>query len=256
MAPATDLCKPVSCLKIILVYYIANRPYFEQKGLPVFLDRTYTEEFNAEKPMEPIYSGEWARYNRYQDGTPPPEAMRLPAKLLLVCKGLRSFQADFFSDEPMHWIVSERFLQFLQERKLLEVQYEQCRLEIVSTGNKPITKQTYFLLRLLSSSNDLIDFAQSPQVVSKHKPVSKTAPRKIYYSDFVFYQGAAPAFLVVDDRAYWYTFVCNSDTKQAMESEHFLGFDFYTLAEYTQEMEHRAEKPNLRTYKNVLSKTA
>ena len=203
--------------------------------------------------MEPIYTGEWARYNRYQDGTPLPERMRLPAQLILVCKGLRSVRADFFSDEPMQWIVSERFLKFLQERNLLDVQYEQSRLEIVSTGNKPITNQAYFLLRLLSSSNDLIDFAQIPQVASKHKPLSKTAPRKIYYTDFVFNKGDAPAFLVVDDRAYWYTFLCDSEIKQAIEGENFLGFEFYKLAEYMQEMEHRAEKPSLRTYKNVLS---
>lgn len=253
MVPATSLCKAVNHFKITIVYYIANRPYFEQKGLPVFLDRTYTEKFNTEKPMEPIYSGEWARYNRHQDSAPLPERMRLPAQLILVCKGLRSFQADFFSDEPMQWIVSERFLKFLQERELLAVQYEQSRLEIVSTGNKPITNQAYFLLRLLSSSNDLIDFAQSPQVISRHKPLSKTAPRKIYYTDFVFYKEETPAFLVIDDRAYWYTFLCNSEIKQAIEGENFLGFDFYKLVEYMQEMEHRAEKPSLRIYKSVLS---
>lgn len=202
--------------------------------------------------MQPIYSRDWLFYNRYKDGIPVPESLRLPPKLLLVCKNLRSFTADFFSDEPIEWIVSERFLAFLQNRHLLEGQYEQSELTLVSTGGKQITDRPYFLLRLFGNANGLIDFSRSPQVISRHKPLSKTAPRQVYYSDFIFREVIIPPLFFLDDRNYWYSFICNEEIKQAMEAEKFLGFDFYTLSEYMQEMEHRVERPALATYRNAI----
>lgn len=217
--------------------------------------RVYTEEFNEKRPLQPIYSRDWLFYNRHKDGVPAPKELQLPAKLWLVCKGIKSFTADFYSDEPTEWIVSGRFLSFLQSRHLLEAQYEQSELTLVSTSGKPIADQPYFLLRLFGNANDLIDIDRSPRVPSRHKPLAKTAPRREYYTEFIFRKGTTPPpFFFLDDRNYWYSFICNEEIEQAIKAEKFAGFDFYTLPEFIQEMEHRLEEPAPAIYKGVLNK--
>lgn len=213
-------------------------------GLSIFLDRTFTEKFNEKKPMEGIYSSDWHRYNRHKHGVPVPEQMQLPPKLLMVCKGLKRFQADFFSQHATEWIVSERFFTFLQQRHLLEGQYEQSELTVVSTSNKSITEQPYFLLRLNANANALVDFEKTPTIISPVKPLTKHTPPTVYYPELIFQAGVQPpALFYLDNPSYRYSFFCTEHVKAEMQQEKFLGFDFYTLEEYAQECLFREQYP-------------
>ena len=205
----------------------------DKAGLPIYIHHTFTEEFNEKKPMEGIYSSNWPRYNRHKYGVPVPEAMRLPPKLLMVCKGLKRFNADFFSQHSTEWIVSEHFLTFIKRHQLLEGTYEQSELQLVSTTNKSLTEKLYFLLRLTANANALVNFEKTPKLVSSQKPLTKHTPPDIYYPDFVFQEGVQPPPLFyLDDPSYRYSFFCTEQVKAAMQQEAFAGFNFYSLPEY------------------------
>ena len=226
--------------------YVARslRESQEKRGLPSFIHRVYTEAFNEKDPMQGMYTSNWKRYNRHQDGTPVPESLRLPAQLLLVCKGVKRFNPDFFSDSPIEWLVSAEFRAFLQQHRLLEGHYEESALTVLSDKNKPIADKQYYLLRLIHNDNALIDFAQTPTVVSTQKPLTKHTPPKVYYPDLVFRQGVtAPPLFFLDDPSYWYSFICNEDIKAAMEQEQFQGINFYTLEAYVQDALYREKYP-------------
>lgn len=218
--------------------YVAHRLREPQDklGLPVGIYATFTEEFNEKKPMEALNSRNWRRYNRHKDGVPPPEEFRLPEKLFMVCKGLKRFEADFYTQTPTEWLISRRFLAFLQERHLLDGYYEQSELTIVSPQKKPITDKPYYFLRLLKNDNALIDFASIPKVTSPKKPLTKHTPPTVYYPALHFQAGVQiPPMFFLDDPSYWYSFFCNESVKAEMEEAGFLGFDFYTLEEGVQE---------------------
>ncbi|UOQ55558.1 Imm43 family immunity protein [Hymenobacter cellulosivorans] len=216
--------------------YVASRiPVQNTKlGLPIYIERTFTEVFDEKKPMYSPVPRPWWDYNVYRDGVPVPAHLRLPPKLLMVVKTLRRFNPDFFSDRPREWTVSERFRAFLHKRGLLEGYYEESALTVISTSQKELTTQPYYLLRLFRFDNDLVDFEKTPKVVS---PIQKTplTPPNVYYPELVFQQGAkVPPLFFLNDRSYFYSFFCDEETKRAMEQEQFLGFVFYTLEEYIQ----------------------
>lgn len=205
----------------------------EKLGLFTYIERTFTEEFNEKKPMEPIYSRNWWDYKWYQDGAPIPKEMHLPKQLLMVCKGIKHFKHDFYFDELRQWVISARFRTFLRNKHLLEGYYQESKLTVVSTKNEPIVEQPYYLLRLFRNDNALIDFDSTPKIVSPVTPFTEYTPAKIYYPDLVFRKGAkVPPLFYVDDPSYWPSFFCNEEIMMAMKEERFLGFDFYTLEEY------------------------
>jgi hypothetical protein len=203
-------------------------------GLPIDIERTFTEVFNEKKPMySPIPRPWWGHYG--YSGVMPSDNLRLPAKLLMVCKGLRYFNPDFYSDRARNWIVSARFLEFLQTHGLLQGTYEQSELTVMSTTQKPIASQPYYLLRLFTNSRDLVDFERTTKLVSPVKPFTEFTPPYVYYTDLAFKPDTkVPPLFYLDDRSYFYSFFCNEEIKAAMESAKFLGFDFYTLADYAQ----------------------
>ena len=203
-------------------------------GLPIDVGRVFTEVFNEKKPLLSPVPRPWWDYQRYPEGVEVPKNLRLPAKLLMVCKGLRYFNPDFYSDRPRDWTVSARFLKFLQSRDLLTGCYEQSKLTVVSTTQKPIADQEYHLLRLFCSSNDLVDFDRTRKIVSPIKPFTEFTPPYIYYTELAFKKGVTvPPLFYLDDRSYFYSFFCNEEIKSAMEKDGFLGFIFYTLEEYS-----------------------
>ena len=217
--------------------FIAYRQQESQDklGLPIDIEQTYTEEFNEKKPMVAVNSRNWRDYNRYKDGIPVPDAFRLPAKLIMVLKGIRRFEPDFFTQTGAEWLVSAPFLTFLKKHRLLEGHYEESELTVVSTTKKPLTNKQYYLLHLFKSDNDLVDFEKTPKITSPVKPFTKHTPPMVYYPDLVFKEGVVvPPLLYLHDRSYWHCFICNEDIKVAMEKEHFLGFTFYTFEEYMQ----------------------
>jgi hypothetical protein len=215
----------------------------DKLGLPVDIYCTFTEELNEKKPMEALNSRNWRDYNRFKDGVPVPERFRLPPKLFMVCKGLKRFAPDFFSQTPIEWIVSAQFLAFLHQHKLLEGYYEESKLAVVSTGKKPIADKQYHLLRLFRNDNELIDFDKSLKVLSSQKPLTKHTSRDVYYSDLVFREGAQiPPLFFLDDQSFWYSFICNDDIKTEMEKAQFSGFGFYTLEEYVHERLEREKR--------------
>lgn len=225
--------------------FVAYRPRESQDklGLPTYLEQTYTEQFNERKPMEPLNSNNWRDYNRYKDGLPVPTPFRLPPKMFMVVKGLKRFESDFFSDNPIEWIVSGRFRAFLKDHGLLEGQYEESELTILSTTKKSISDKQYYLLRLLRNNNSLIDFEKTPKIVSPKKPLTKTMPPMVYYPALVFQEGVqTPPMFLLDDRSYWRSFFCTEDIRAAMEQEKFLGFDFYTLEDFVQERLEREKR--------------
>lgn len=227
--------------------YVAHLPHEPQDklGLPTFLHRTFTEEFNEQKPMEGIYSSKWPNYSQLRDGAPVPESLRLPAKLILVCKGIRRFMPDFFTDTPLEWIVSAAFLKFLKSNHLLlEGYYEQSELTLLSATKKPITTKQYYLLRLIKNYNALIEFEKSPKVFSSQKPLTEQTPARFYYSDLVFQRHAqVPPLFFPNDRSYWYSFFCNEEIKTEIEKENFLGIRFHTLEDYAQEQLYYEQYP-------------
>jgi hypothetical protein len=203
-------------------------------GLPIDIERTFTEVFNEKKPLySPIPRPWWGHYG-YSGGMPS-DNLRLPAKLLMVCKDLRYFNPDFYSDRARNWTVSARFLDFLQTYGLLQGTYEQSELTIISTTQKSIASQPYYLLRLFTTDNDLIDFEHTAQLVSPVKPFTELTPPYVYYTDLAFKPDTkVPSLFYLDDESYLYSFFCNEEIKAKMEAEKFLGFDFYTLEEYAQ----------------------
>jgi hypothetical protein len=215
-------------------------------GLPIDMERTFTEVFNEKRPMYSPLPRPWWDYWRRPAGEFP-QNLRLPAKLLMVCKGLRYFNPDFYSDRGRDWTVSARFLEFLQTRGLLQGEYEQSELTVLSTTQKPITSQPYYLLRLFENGNDLVDFERTTKLISPVKPFTELTPPYVYYTKLAFkLDTKVPPLFYVDDRSYFYSFFCNEEIKAAMEAEKFLGFDFYTLEEYAQlriERERRRATP-------------
>ncbi|RZJ57392.1 MAG: hypothetical protein EOO55_03500 [Hymenobacter sp.] len=215
--------------------FITYRPWEAQDkiGLPIDIEQTYTEVFNENKPMEALNSRDWRRYSRHHDGVPVPPEFKLPPHLIMVCKGLRKFNPDFFTQTITEWIVSAPFLAFLKKHQLLEGYYEESTLSVVSTANKPIATKQYHFLRIIKNDNDLIDFEKTPKVISPKKRLTKHTPPTIYYPDLIFKEGVEiPKMLFLDDPSYWYSFICAAEVKEEMEQLAFLGFDFYTLADY------------------------
>lgn len=218
--------------------FVIYRPWEPQNklGLPIYIERTYTDEFNEKKPMEAINSRNWRRYNRHKDGVPVPEGLRLPLKMFMFCKGLKRFESDLYSDGLGQWVVSAPLLKFLKEHRLLEGYYEESELIVVSTSKKPITNKQHYLLRFFQNHNDLVDFQSTPKVVFPKKPLTEHTPPTIYYPELVFREEVqVPAMFYLDDPSYWYALICNEDIKAHMEQEKFLGFEFFTLQEYVQE---------------------
>jgi hypothetical protein len=204
-------------------------------GLPIDIERIFTEVFNEKKPMYSPIPRPWWGYSYYPVGEKPPENLRLPAKLLMVCKGIRYFNPDFYSDRPRDWTVSARFLDFLQTRGLLQGEYEQSELTVMSTSQKLITSQPYYLLRFFDFGNKLVDFERTTKLVSPAKPFTELTPPYVYYPELAFEADTkVPPLFYLNDRSYFYSFFCNEEIKAAMEKEKFLGFDFYTLEEYAQ----------------------
>jgi hypothetical protein len=204
-------------------------------GLPIFLDRTFTEVIDEKKPMYSPVPRPWWDYHASRDGVPVPEPLRLPPKLFMVVRKQRRFTPDFFCDKPGYWIVSERFRAFLRARGLLEGHYEESALTIVSTGQKVLATPPYYLLRLFRDDNDLVDFANTPTVVSPVKPFTRFTQPYVYYPELVFRPGVAvPPLFFLHDCSYYYSFFCDEETKQALEQEQFLGLVFYTLEAYMQ----------------------
>ncbi len=204
-------------------------------GLLTDVSRTFTEVFNEKKPMQSPLPRPWWDYKRYPEAVLVPENLRLPAKLIMVCKGIRYFNPDFYSDRPRDWTVSARFLEFLQTHGFLKNCYEQSELTVVSTTQKPIADQEYYLLRLFCSSNDLVDFERSGKIISPVHPFTEYTPPYVYYSSLFFKEDAiVPPLFYLDDRSYFYSFFCNEEVKAEMEKAKFTGFDFYTLEEYAQ----------------------
>ncbi|RPD43594.1 hypothetical protein DNI29_23410 [Hymenobacter sediminis] len=217
----------------------------DKEGLPTFLDRTFTEEFNEKKPMEGIYSSNWRRYNPYQHGFPVPKDFSLPTSLLMICKGIKRFEPDLYFDNLHTWIVSEQFLIFLKEHHLLEQHYEQSKLTVLSTTKKSITNKQYFLLRFFRDDNDLIDFKKTPKIVSPKKPLTKHTPPTVYYPDLIFREGiASPAMLYIDEESLLGTFICTEQIKEMIEQKNFVGFNFYTLEGYVQERLYKEQYPS------------
>lgn len=225
--------------------FVAHRPRETQEklGLPTFIHRTFTEKFNEKKPMEAVfseYSREQLAYNPRRDGVPVPDNRRLPPQLLMVCKGLKKFAADFYADSSRQWIVSGRFLDLLKSHNLLAEHYEESKLTVVSTKNQPISDKQHYLLRFFKDDNSLVDFERSPHVASTEKLLTPKTPLRLYYHDLVFREGAAiPPMLYLDQESFWYGFLCTKEIKAMMEEEQFLGFDFYTLEEYVRERQYR-----------------
>lgn len=228
--------------------FVAYRPHLTVPGIPVFIDRIYTESFNEKKPMEPIFnefSPDFLNYNSNSDGVPAPANMQFPSHLIMVCKGLRKLASDFYADSIDRWIVSERFYAFMKEHKLLEQQYEVCQLTVVATSNKPISNRQYYLLRFFQKDDELVDFAHSPSIKSTKKPLTKKSPQMLYYPELVFYPNVTvPPMLFLEMKCFRYGFICNSEIKEQMDREQFLGFDFYTLSGYVQEQLYREQHPN------------
>ncbi|RPD43596.1 hypothetical protein DNI29_23420 [Hymenobacter sediminis] len=205
----------------------------EKQGLFTYIERTLTEEFNEKKPMQGIYTRNWKSYKWYRDGAPVLEDMHLPDHLIMVCKGIRRFQHDFFADDLRQWIISAKFRDFLRSHNLLEGHYEESQLTVVSTKNQPLAEQPYYLWRLFRHDNALVDFEKTPRVVSPVKPFTEYTPPKVYYPELMFQnQAQVPDLFYLDDPNYWSSFFCNEEIKLAMEKENFLGFDFYSLKEY------------------------
>ena len=125
--------------------------------------------------------------------------------------------------------------------------YEQSKLTVISTTQKPLAKQEYYLLRLFSSSNDLVDFDKTSKLISPVKPFTEFDSPFTYNIKLVFKpEVQVPALFYLYDESYFYSFFCNEEIKAAMEEEQFLGFDFYTLEEYAQmriDWERRFESP-------------
>ena len=158
--------------------FVAYQPQESQDklGLPTFIHRTFTEEFNGKKPMQGIYTHNWQPYSYKHDGVPVPKDMQLPSKLIMVCKGLKRFVPDFFSDTPAEWIVSNQFKSFLQQHKLLQDYYEASALTVLSDKGNSITDKEYSLLRFSKDDNALVDFEKTPTVASPQKPLTKHTP--------------------------------------------------------------------------------
>lgn len=207
----------------------------DQAGLPLVISRTFTEEFNEKKPTEALNSRPWPRYNPHRDGVPVPEQFRLPSQMKMVCKGLRRFRTDLFSDNLRQWIVSARFRGFMQRHAWLAGHYEESELTVVSTSNKPLTEQPYYLLRLFQNDNNFVDLAQSPHTFSPVKPLTKHIPPNTYYQDLLFQpEAVVPPVLYLQEPAYWQVLICPEETKTLLEQEQFSGFTFYSLDEYAQ----------------------
>lgn len=229
--------------------FVAYRPHASQDklGLPTFIDRVFTEVFHEKKPMQAVfekYVKEQLNYNPKRDGIPAPANRRLPPHLLMVCKGLKRLELDFYADVYKQWIVSDRFYQLMQQHQLLADHYEACELTVVSTKNQPLTDKPYYLLRFYRDDSDSIDFAHSPSVPSTQAPLTPETLPLLYYSDLVFKPGVkAPAMLYIEKKCFVSTFLCNEEIKREIEAVQFRGFDFYTLPAYVEESHYREQYP-------------
>ena len=237
--------------------FVATRHNFERKGLPVFLACTYTEEFNERNPTEPITTSDWPNYKPIVHGSVVPESMRLPAELNVVCKGLRSFVADIFIDAPHIWIVSKRFLDFWIDQKLIEGQYEQAKLRILTTKGKPVTEESYFLLRITHTNDDLVNFTNSPSIPSATKPLSKKDPLLQFYTDLKLSPDTdSLPVMIFHQRSLRWVFLCQEPIKQAMEAAGFLGLEFYTLPAFAQESRIREAAYSVEEYEHYKKQVA
>jgi Immunity protein 43 len=227
------------------MFFVAHRHRETQDklGLPTFIHRTFTEKFNEKKPMEAVfseYSREQLTYNPRRDGVPVPANRRLPPQLLMVCKGLKKFTADFYADSSRQWIVSERFINILKSHNLLEDHYEKSELTIVSTKNQLISDKQHYLLRFFKDDNYLVDFERSSNIASTEKLLTPKTPPRLYYYDLVFREEFdIPSMLYLDQESFWYGFLCTKEIKVMMEEEQFSGFNFYTFEEYVRERQYR-----------------
>ncbi|MCL2022823.1 MAG: Imm43 family immunity protein [Oscillospiraceae bacterium] len=154
--------------------YATLKPYSgnKEQGLPSDIHMIYTEEFNPDNPMEPLYNTEWLFYRPKKHGIPVPDELRLPAELRLVCKNERKIAFDFYTQETREWLVSLEFLTFIENNNLLAGKYECCKLDVLSTGGKPISKKQYFLFRIFQDDSHLIDWDNTPSIDAKEKPIN------------------------------------------------------------------------------------
>lgn len=212
--------------------FVSLRHRQQKQGLPVFIHRIYTEEFNSNKPMKPIYSSDWLFYNPFRDGIPVPKEKQLPSKIIMVCKSVKKITFDFFSIEPREWIISDRFYHFINEHSLLENQYEVSNLEVVSSKNEKIGTKEYKLLRLYKTMDNFIDFKNSPNILRSKKIPGRQFP---YYKDLSFLTDEIPDMFYLEEISFFLSFIVTEPIKSLMDKENFLGFDFYTLDEFVEE---------------------
>jgi hypothetical protein len=225
--------------------YVSLRHFKDNStnGLPVSIDRIYTEEINVSKPMQPYYSREWLFYNPQKDGIPVPENLKLPQNLYMICKGLRKINFDFYTQERGEWIVSDAFMNFIKEHKLFENSYEISELNIQTTTGKQLGSKRYFLMRFFQDNNDLVDWDNSQQIESNRR----TGIKFCFYKDLCFFEDKAILDAMFFTKiAFKHSFVMTEKIKLLIEKENFLGYDFYKLNDFVEESQRRIEYFNIK----------
>ena len=221
-------------LFVSLIHFKDN----SKNGLPVFINRIYTEKINESKPMQPIYTNEWLFYNLKKDGIPVPEKFILPKHIFMICKGLKEINFDFYTQERGEWIVSEKFYNFIKSNHLFENLYDICKLTIQTTTGKKLGTKEYFLMRFIKDNDDLVDWENSPNTVSNRN----TGIKFSFYEELVFYENKnIPAAMFFTKIAFKHSFVIKENIKEIIEKENFLGYDLYTLKDFIIESQKRID---------------
>ncbi|MBO0933297.1 Imm43 family immunity protein [Fibrella aquatilis] len=219
--------------------FISLRPWEGFPGVPAYVDMTLTEQIDGKDPYnKPVRTTKWFDYDVYQGNPVPPSGeFALPDELYCLCSGIKTFDTDFYySGYFYRFIVSEKFLLFIENNSFLEGAYDYCPLTILSKKLEPITQQPYYLLRVFRFHQELINWQDSPTVAKK-----ESFNKQVYYPELVLAktEQELPGLFFANQRGFSDCFFCTEPTKQLIDKQLFRGIALVSPTDYVGEQQYR-----------------
>ncbi|MDO7135923.1 Imm43 family immunity protein [Algibacter lectus] len=127
------------------------KPNTELKGVPIFLDAVFVENFDSNEPM-PNMSYDWIR--KTQKGRSVP----LPKELKLICK--HKFLNFDYIPFSTGFLVSEKIFDIIDN--IESVDFEYSKIEILDIKGANLSEKTFFYIDFpFSNQVDSINYDQS-----------------------------------------------------------------------------------------------
>ncbi|GIM57486.1 hypothetical protein CAPN006_18780 [Capnocytophaga canimorsus] len=159
---------------------------------------------------------------------PPPEEYKLPNTLYLEITGNFSLQFDFLALGYGAKVVSEDFLNFLQENGVKDG-YEIAKIRsVVNRSDKVLETKPYYVLRFYEVDDDLLEYPVEGAVYA-----TGTKGKKIY-PHLTPKQGVEKNIFVLRESPYDESLIFTEEIKDKIIKRKFITPQIYTTQEYIQ----------------------